>query len=189
MEKKEFQKIVRARLKKEGFVVKGNYAHKILDDDYLVGVELEHHPFCKGYFINYCVIYLPDERKYPPFQGFCDWDDHFDFTKNPEDNLNNYPLEENTVRDKVYDEDALVRYFEYDIRTPDDLIPQLDINIRRKLSLVYDKEFVLRIYQRYTDWLADLPECTVAKILDLYDIDRDKINSYRKSNGFTKYDF
>ena len=189
MEKKEFQKIVRARLKKEGFTVKGNYAHKILDDDYLIGVDMDHHPFCKGYFINYGVIYLPDSIKFPPYKGFCDWDNHFDFTKNPEDDLNDYPLEENAVGEIAYNETSLERFFEYDICSAENLIVQLDINILRKLSLVNDKEFVLKIYQRNTDWLARLPECTVAKILDLYDIDRYKINSYRKSNGFTKYDF
>ena len=81
------------------------------------------------------------------------------------------------------------RFFEYDIRSAENFIVQLDINILHKLSLVRVKEFVLKIYQRNTDWLARLTECTVAKILDLYDIDRDKNNSYRKSNGFIKYDF
>ncbi|MBQ3128700.1 MAG: hypothetical protein IJC13_06655 [Clostridia bacterium] len=189
MEKKEFQKIVRTRLKKEGFMVKGNYAHKILDDDYLIGVEMDHHPFCKGYFIYYGVIYLPDDIKFPPFKGFFDWRNRFDFTKDPKDDLNNYPLEEHINGFIDYDEDSLERYFEYDIRTGEDLAIQLDINIKKKLSSVYDKEFALNIYRDNTDSLARLPELTVAKILDLYDIDRDKINSYRKSKGFTKYDF
>lgn len=189
MEKKEFQKIVRARLKDEGFTVKGNYAHKILDGDYLIGVEMDHHPFCKGYFINFGVIYLPDERKYPPFQGFCDWRSWFDFTKDPHDDLWKYSLEDYAIGEGIYDESVLVNYFEYEIRNEKDLCKQIDINIQRKLSLVYDKEFVLKLYQRETDLLARLPEWTVAKILDLYDIDRYKIKSYRKSNGFTKYDF
>lgn len=68
------------------------------------------------------------------------------------------------------------RFFEYDIRSAENFIVQLDINILHKLSLISDKEFVLKIYQRNTDWLARLTECTVAKILDLYDIDRDKNN-------------
>ena len=70
MEKKMFQKIVKDRLKIEGFKIKGNNSYKLLGKDYLIGVMLDHNPYCRGYFIEYGVVYLPDESKFP-FQGFC----------------------------------------------------------------------------------------------------------------------
>ena len=130
MEKKEFQKTVKDKLKSIGFTVKGNNAYKILDADYLIGVSLDHNPYCKGYFIEYGVVYLPDEKKIP-FKGFFDWDDRFLFTREADADLGKYQIQE-----MEYDEDELTECFEYEARMPDELMTQLEINIQRKLVLL-----------------------------------------------------
>lgn len=69
MDKKEVQKVIRDKMRVLGFRSKGNCFHKIIDDDYVIGIYLDHHPFCKGYYIEYGAIYLPDDTKMP-FKGF-----------------------------------------------------------------------------------------------------------------------
>lgn len=143
MEKKEFQKIVKDKMKKLGFQSRRNNYYKIVDDDYLIGVSLDHHPFCKGYFVEFGVIYLPDEEKLP-FDGWYDWNAWFVFAKMPEDDLRKYHIENLDV-----DDDDLVDYFEYDIRSMEELNKALDLNIEKRLSLIYDKQYVLKYYREH----------------------------------------
>ncbi len=183
MEKKEVQKIVKEKLKSIGFTVKGNVCHKIIDDDYLVGVWLDHDPYSKGYFIEYGAVYLPDEDKIP-FNGFCDWDDRFLFTQEPGADLEKYPIQE-----IEYDEDEITECFDYIERTSEDLTNQLEINIQKKLALLDDKEYVLKYYLNNLDLLARLPENTLKKLLGLYCYDRAEINRLRSQWGYDKFVF
>lgn len=184
MKKSEFQKIVKNKLTELDFINKGIKYHKILDDDYLVGVYLDHHPYCKGYFIEFGVIYLPDEKKLP-FDGFWDWDCRFLFTIDPCDDLRKYDIEELWPNNE-----CLIDYFEYDIRTPEDLEYQLDLNLRKRLSVLDDKNFVLEYYYKNLDQLIRLPVATISKLLNHYDYDREQINALRKAAGcYTKCDF
>lgn len=183
MEKRDFQKIVKSYFKGKGFQFKGNNGYKILNDDYLIGVSLDHNPYCKGYFIEYGVVFLPDEKKFP-FKVFFDWDDRFLFTKSSNDDLGKCQINE-----IQYDEDKLTECFEYYDRTEDDLLKQLDINNELKINALRDKEFVLKDYDKQLEALASLPEDTIEKLLDLYKFDRSEINRLRKQWGYDKCDF
>ena len=189
MEKKEFQKIVKDRLKIEGFRTKGNLAYKLIDEDYLIGVMLDHNPFCKGYFIEYGALYLPDDLCFPtdrsfPYQGYCDWDDRFIFTTDADIDLGGLRFEEMCW----IKEEKLTQCFEYDIRTSEELIEQLDINIQRKLKLLEDKTYVLEYYKNNVDsFFIHKPMRTIEKLLNLYDFDREEV--YRKRKAWeTMYD-
>ena len=183
MEKKMFQKIVKDRLKIEGLKIKGNNSYKLLGKDYLIGVMLDHDPYCRGYFIEYGVVYLPDESKFP-FQGFCDWDDRFLFTKEVNGKLEQFQIDE-----LEYDEETLTECFEYEDRTAEDLSNQLEINIQKKLAPLKDREFVLRYYSNNLLMLAVLPDRTIEKLLNLYNYDRTEINRLRRERGYSKFDF
>lgn len=179
MEKKEFQKIVKDKMKKLGFQSRRNNYYKIVDDDYLIGVSLDHHPFCKGYFVEFGVIYLPDEEKLP-FDGWYDWNAWFVFTKVPEDDLRKYHIENLDV-----DDDDLVDYFEYDIRSMEELNRELDANIEKRLSLIYDKQYVLKYYREHMRGsFMCLPLATINKLSSLGDYDRKEVYRIRRELGY-----
>lgn len=184
MEKNEFQKILKQYFKKKGFQFKGNNGHRIWNGEYLVGVCLEHHSYCKAYSITYGVVYLPDNNKIP-FSGWFDWSDQFLFTKQSGDNLEKYSIE----KMDGYDETNLVDYFEYELRDPEELLNQIESNVNRKMELVFDKTFVFNYYSDNLHVLARLPACTIEKLLSLYEFDRREISRLRKQWGYDKYDF
>lgn len=175
MEKKEFQQLFRTQMKELGFKVKGNYSYKIIDDDYLIGVFLDHYSYANAYHIYYGVIYCFDENKLP-FKGVCDWDDCFWFTVDPEDDLKNYPIEKYFTR---FDRKKVVEYFEYDTRTKEDFLKCFHINVEKRLKHVFCKEYVLDIYRK--DWVEfrQIPYDTVRKISKLAGLDVDKVISFR----------
>lgn len=181
MEKKEFQKIARDKLKSEGFRVRGNYCYKRIDEDYLVFITLDHSPYHRGYYIEYGGLYSREEI--PPWWD-SDWNERFLFTENPDDDLEKYNIE--NLR---YMTDGLVECFEYENREPEDFLRQLDINLKKKLVLIEDKEFILSYYRENINELARFPDDDILKLLRYCDFDRDEINAYRKKWGYPKYDF
>lgn len=177
MEKKDVQRILREKMKKIGFESKGNYHYKKVEEDYMVGVWLEHHPYCNGYFVEYGALFLPDERKMP-FRGFCDWSMRFEFTKKAEDNLKNYPLENIFYSDK-----GLIDYFEYDKKEKEELSIALDLNIEKKLINVFNKKYVLDYYRKEIDMLVTLLPETAKKILAYGEFDMNEVERIKKENG------
>lgn len=179
MEKKEVQRMMRDKMKALGFQAKGNSYYKIVDNDYLIGVYLDHHPFCKGYFFEAGAVYLPDEGKMP-FDGCFDYDERFVFTKTPEEDLNSYDLEgwDDSTSDELLD------YFEYGQRSKEELDKQLDINIQRRLNKFYDKEYIFNQFRDDLMLLVDLPEATVNKIVQRGNFDEEKIYELRKELGY-----
>ena len=146
MEKKEAKKIIKEVLKKYGFHPNKIGGYKILDDDYLIGMDMTHSTYCKGYMMDYGAIYLPDEEKMP-FRGIYDWRGVFLFTKAEGDDLRKY--KENLLN--VRAGDNLSQLFEYGIRTPEEFKEQLEINIEVGISRLYDKNFILDYYRRKMD--------------------------------------
>ena len=183
MEKITFRQIVKKYFKEKGFQFKGINGYKIYDSTYLIGVCLEHHSYCKAYYINYGVVYLPDEHKIP-FSGWFDWNDQFLFTKKYGDDLNKHSIEKTNGYD-----DNLIDYFEYELRDANELLEQLDGNVKRKMELIEDKEFVLNYYSNNLLVLARLPDCTIEKLIRLHEFDVNEINRLRKQWGYDKCDF
>lgn len=184
MEKKEIQMIIKRYFKEIGFRFKGTNGYNILDNDYLIGIWLEHHPYCKAYFINFGVVYLPDEYKMP-FKGWCDWDNSFLFTKSRNKKLKDYNI--NNL--DCYDEKALVNYIEYEQYDEIEVLEQINLNIKNRMKVLYEKEFVLKYYSDNLETFASLPDYTIEKLIKLYDYDKKKINDFRKKWGYEKYDF
>ena len=184
MEKKDFQKIAKNIFKEIGFQFKGNNANKLYEEDYLVGICLEHHSYCKAYSIDFGVVYLPDANKIP-FRGWFDWYDQFLFTRNIGDDIDKYKIH-NFIE---YDEEYLIDYFEYEKRETEELIEQLNSNITRRMQTILEKEYILEYYAKHMDVLARLPVSTIEKLIKLYCFDKAQINNLRQRWGYDKCDF
>ena len=186
MEKKEFQKLFKDYMKSKGFTIKGSRTYKFLDDNYLVGVRLDHHPFTRGYFIEYGVRYFPDNNKNPFDRG--DWSFCFWFTANPGDDLNKYDLGD---LDKNCDRTKVVDWFEYDELTEEDFLKQMDINMEKRFASVYDKEFVLNLYRNDWIYFRLIPYDTVRKICSMIGLDAEEVilfrDGYTTKQGGTKF--
>lgn len=174
MTKDDVKQLLRRKMKRENFHARNGRYFKKLDDTYLIGVWLDHHPFCEAYYIEYGAVYLPDSIKMP-FKGWCDWDFRFVFPNESDDHLHSYPIEDLNV-------DGLIDYFDYSIGTPEMLSESLDQNIARRLSLLYNKEYVLNLYRNNWILFRMVSYDTVDKICRLAGLDRNKVYEIRDSN-------
>lgn len=181
MEKKEVQKFIKNKMKELGFRSRGNGLYKILDDNYLIGIYMDHHPYCKGYFIDYGAIYLPDDEKMP-FRGDFDWSSTFFFTTDPEDNLSKYHFDVDEVDEDSYGK--IIEYFEYDVFTLEELDAQLDLNIKKLLPALLDKNFVLEFYKKELSLFTSLISTkTQIKLIKLGNYNLDIVNNERLRRG------
>ncbi len=183
MEKKEFQKIIKHKLKDRGFKSRGNHCYKIIDDEYLIGVSLIHRSYGQGYFVDYGIIYLPDESKIP-FSGDYDWSRKFWFTKDYEKSLNRYQLDN---VEEFYKE--LIDYFEYEIRSVESLEESIDINVDKMLSVLSDKECAFKDYQNNLDVFVSLSECEIKKFIKLGAVSKEVVVQHRIQRGFKDNSF
>lgn len=122
MTSKESKKIIKSQFEQLGFQSKGNLCFKQIDEEYLVGVFLDHHPFRKAYFVECGGVYLPDERK-TPFHGWFDYSTSFQFRTESE-------------------EQKACDFLEYEFKTENDLIDEIQSNIDHVLRLYYDKSYI-----------------------------------------------
>ena len=175
MEKKEFQKLFREKMKSLGFSVRGNYASKFLEDDYLVGIFLDHSSYGKEYYIQYGVIYEPDEKRLP-FSGWCDWSVRFKFTTKPNDDLSLYPIEDINHH---FSRDDVIDWFEYEVRTAEDFEKQLEVNLEKRFAPLYDKSFVLNLLRNDISYFRSRPHETVFKIGKLLGLSNEEIMQRR----------
>ena len=182
MDKKEFQNLFKSYMKAKGFRIKGQGAYQFVDDQYIIGVSLDHHPFTKGYFVEYGAIYEPDAiQRQKGLLGKCDFRSFFLFTTDSNDDLNKYPIENLKCR---VDYNVLTDYFEYDFRTEEDFKHSMDINIEKRLQLLYNKEYILDQYR--TDWVyfRMIPYDTVHKIVKLAGLNIDEVIRFRDKSPF-----
>ncbi len=180
MEKKEFQKFVKEKMKAMGFKSSGNSIYKILSDDYLIGLYLDHHSFCRGYRIECGALYLPDSDRWPIHGGLeFDWQCYFKFPPKPGDDI--WKCFE---RDDGYmNRENLIEYFEYDIRTKEELEILLNANIEKYLLPLYDKRYPIEYYERSNRRLVTKWWYIVDKILPMGNFDKDKIYNFKKRLG------
>jgi len=178
MEKKEVQRLFKEYMKEQGFSVKGNRCFKHVDDQYIIGIWLDHSSFGKVYRIVYGVIYLPtEEDKQFPFANSCDWSSRFYFTKDPSDDLAKYPVE---LLDTARISDVTFQC-SYENRTKEEFLASFTLNMERRFSHIYNKEYVLNQYR--TDWhlFRKLRAETIPKICTLANIDHDAVIAFLKN--------
>ena len=174
MEKKEVRKLFRSKMKKMGFSVNAGYYFKILKEDYLISMYLDACPYGGRYYVEYSVLYLPDAERMP-YEGFCDWDSRFLFTKDPMDDLSNYSIESLKVQDKNVND-----YFDYEFWDLAHLDRALDENIERKFAKLYDKNYILNLYREDLQQFAMLPEKTIRKLMKRGGFDEDEVWRLKK---------
>lgn len=171
MEKKEFQCLFKKEMKELGFQIRGNYSYKFQEADYLIGVWLDHHPYAQAYFIEYGVIFNPDEDRLP-FTGWCDWDARFLFTADPDTDLACYPIENLSCN---FERNVIIDWFEYETRTRTNFENQLAVNIEKRVLPLVDKEFVLDEYRKNWTLFRTVPYKTAYKIAQLAELDIEEI--------------
>ncbi len=183
MEKKEFQLLVKEKLKSYGFSSRGNIHYKLIDADYLVRVELEHRSFYKAYSIDFCVVYEV-EKEVPLYKQFWNWRNHFYFPEKIRENLSNFHLKK---LDKSGDSCAsipeLTVNFQYDRRSIEELDQYLDENIQKRLLPVFNKELPLELYRKFPTELvysASLSTTILDKMIRLSALNYEKIYQMRE---------
>ena len=183
MEKKEFKNIIKEKLKTIGFKSRGNHHYKIIDENFLIGVSLFDRAYCKGYFIDYGIIYLPDEEKMP-FNGDFDWSRKFWFPKDSTIMLNRYHLDN---LEECHQE--LMDYFEYDKRSVDELEKSLDVNIEKMLSVLSDEKCAFKDYQNNLDMFVSLSEHEIKKFIKLGAVSKQAVLQHRIQRGYKDNSF
>ena len=183
MDKKEFQKLIKQKLKDKGFKSRGNHCYKIIDNRYLIGASLIHCSSGQGYFIDYGIIYLPDEIKIP-FNGDYDWSRKFWFTKDYEKKLNRYHLDN---VEECYKE--LIDYFEYDIRSVEVLEESIDLNVDKMLSVLSDEKCAFKDYQNNLNLLVSLSEHEIKKFIKLGVVSKQVVLQHRIQRGYKDNSF
>lgn len=169
-------------MKELGFRSRGNGLYKILDDNYLIGIYMDHHSYCKGYYIEYGVIYLPNDEKMP-FRGDFDWSSRFFFTTDPEDDLSKYHFDVDEIDEDSYEN--ITVYFEYDVFTLEELDAQLDLNIKKLLPALLDKNFVLEFYKKELSAFTTLSTKAQIKLIKLGNYNLDIVNKERSRRGLS----
>lgn len=181
--KKEFQNLFKQKLKDIGFKSRGNHYYKIIDDQYLIGVSLIHRSYGQGYFVDYGIIYLPDESKIP-FSGDYDWSRKFWFTKDYEKVLDRYQLDN---VEECYKE--LVDYFEYEIRSVESLEKSIEINVDKMLSVLSDEKCAFKDYQNNLDIFVSLSEHEIKKFINLGAVSKEVVLKHRIQRGYKDNSF
>lgn len=183
MEKKEFQKAVKEKFKAKGFKARGNHYYKIIDDKYLIGASLIHRTYNKAYYVDYGIIYLPDETKLP-FKGNFDWSKSFWFTKDYEKKLNRYQLDH---VEECYHE--LTYYFEYDVRSMESLEESMDVNIEKMLCVLSDEKCALKDYPNRMNRFVTLSEHEIKKFIRLGAVSKETVLEHRIRCGYKDNSF
>lgn len=183
LDKKEFQKIVKEKMKDKGFRSRGNHCYKIVDDKYLIGISLIHQSIGQGYFIDYGIVYLPDETKMP-FKGDYDWSRKFWFTKDYDKELSRYQLDN---VEKCCQE--LVDYFDYNARSRESADELIDINIEKMLSVLSDPNCAFIDYQSNLDLFASLSEHEIKKFIKLGALSKQTVLQHRIQRGYKNNSF
>ena len=179
MEKKEFQKLFKEYVKKMGFSVQGNCFYKIIDTDYAITLYLDHHPYDESYFIEYGAIYEFDSTIKVSYQ-IC-WDYRFCFTTDFNDDLNHYNIED---IDKNFTRDKIVDWFDYVNRSKENFEEQMSINVQKRLSSLYDKQYVLDLYKNNWILFRGISYEKIRKICSIAGLDYEKVIEIR--NSFVK---
>lgn len=180
VEKKEFIDLFKELMKSRGFKIRGKCGYKFIDEEYLVGVWLDYNTYADAYYIEYGVIYEPEEEDLKkPFSSYPDFSMRFQFTTNPEDSLLNYDIGN---IDLFFNRTQVIDWFEYSCRTKEDFEKQLEINIEKRFNLLYDKDYVKNIFRN--NWLVfrALPKERVIKLSKIFDLNPEEVLNIIRSD-------
>ena len=174
MTKDDFKRVVREKMKGYGFSSRQGRYYKMIGNDYLIGVSLDHSPYTNGYYVEYGVVYLPDEEKYP-FRGWYDWESRFKFTCDGSAELEG-------LHPGIYgryDTDLVGECAGYEYRSEENLAHELDVNYEKCIVPLFDKEFALNDYR--SDWtmFRVIPYDDVKKICRLAGLDYEEVKRVR----------
>lgn len=137
MEKAELRQYIKDKFKALGFQSRKSTHYKIIDNDYLIGFEMEPSTYCKGYCFTCGIIYLPDEQRMP-FRGIFDL--HWDFV---------FPWEPDGDPDvqRCIERKLLRRIFEYEDYSIEQLDRIFEANYNYFMLPLYDKNYGLDIFR------------------------------------------
>lgn len=171
MEKKDFQKVFKNHMKLLGFNFKGLCGTKVISDDYEIYVRLDHNPYDTEYLVEYGVSYAPTDRTRKGF--LWDYSYYFKFTRYPCEDISF--LEESGCEDKY--RTLVTDWFNYKERTQEEFLKLLELNIKKCLIPMYDREYILNLYRKKPSLLCIYPKQTVVRLielagLDIYEVER-----------------
>lgn len=174
MEKKEFQKLFKNYMKGLGFQSRGNNCCKFLTNDYMIFVMLEHCSYRSAYYVKYGAVYEANQMQ-KPFSGKSDWSSHFYFTSDKADDLTRYPLEDQYTNFEF----KLINWFDYTERSADDFVQSMEENVKQRLNMLTDKEFILEQYRQNWVSFRRIPYDTVHKVCRLAGLDATQVIEFR----------
>lgn len=164
MEKTEFKLYLRKRLKELGFEKRKDFYSKIMDEDYLVGIDLEHSSYVNGYQFRCGIVYLPNEQRVP-FCGVFDLKWNFEFPFEPGQKLD-------------FAKKPLKYVFEYEKYTLDDFKELFEKNYKHYIMPLLDPDYGIELIRK--DWKL-LKRCdpqTIKRLCTRIGIEHDEVVSF-----------
>lgn len=136
MEKREFKLYLKDRLIGLGFHKRKDFYSKVIGEDYLIGIDLEHSSYVKGYQFRCGIVYLPNELRVP-FRGLLDLKWNFMFPFEPGDKLE-------------FDRKPLRYIFEYEKYTVDEFEALFEQNYEQYIVPLHDPNYGIEMIRK--DW-------------------------------------
>lgn len=169
MEKIEMHRFVRQKFKSMGFRTQKNKFHKLIGDDYLVGVTMDA-GYVKSYRFYCGMIYLPDEWKMP-FKGVFDISRQYMFPET----LNGGPDVQKWLHDPSQKSWTIIEYEKYTIEQLDMV---LDANYEYFVKPMYDKEYGLQKYRDNWQYLRNVSPQKRNLLCRLAGLDVNAVNDF-----------
>lgn len=165
MEKKALRSYIRQRFKEDGFQSQKSINYTILQDDYLIAVELYPCTYGKQYQLICGVIFLPDEQKLP-LRGIYDYECNFRF-----------PLDPGAPWDPTLPihHQKWGIYLKYELYTQEQLAALIDYNIEQVVKPLYDKEAVLDVFRSNWKMMNRFSAQTVEKLCRFAGLDTQEV--------------
>ena len=140
MNRKEFRELVKNKFQHLGFQSNKSINYRLVDEDYIVCMELYPSSYCKGYQCICGSIFLPNEDKYP-LCGRYDAREVFEFPRDPSDDLD---LNLSAIeRHMKYD--TICEYSKFSV---EQVNQYFDSNIQHFVVPMLDREYTLDIYRK-----------------------------------------
>lgn len=167
MEKNEFRNYIKHRFKALGFQSQKSINYAILEQDYLIALELYPCTYGKQYQVICGVIFLPDEKKIP-LRGIYDYQCNFRF-----------PLEPDTPWDPgiPIQQQRWGIYLKYELFTQERLTSLIDYNIEQVMKPLYDRETVLNVFRDNWKMMNRFSVPTIEKLCSFANLDAQEVLS------------